>query len=79
MMRRPLVSVVMPTHNRRALLAAAIDSVLAQTLDDFELLTDLNGLNQRKDIDVAVVCCPWPQYRDLKFSPATKVLSTWQL
>ena len=38
MMHRPLVSVVMPTHNRRALLEAAIDSVLAQTLGDFELL-----------------------------------------
>jgi UDPglucose 6-dehydrogenase len=48
-------------------------------LKDFEFLTDLNGLSQRKDVDVAVVCCPWPQYRDLKFSPATKVLSTWQL
>lgn len=37
-MSRPLVSVVMPTFERRALLAAAIDSVRAQTLDDFELL-----------------------------------------
>jgi UDPglucose 6-dehydrogenase len=48
-------------------------------LKDFEMLTELNDLSGRKDIDVAVVCCPWPQYRDLKFSPATKVLSTWQL
>lgn len=37
-MTRPLVSVVMPTFNRRALLEASIDSVLSQTLDDFELL-----------------------------------------
>jgi glycosyltransferase involved in cell wall biosynthesis len=36
-MSRPLVSVVMPTYNRRALLEASIDSVLNQTLDDFEL------------------------------------------
>ena len=48
-------------------------------LKDFEVLTELNDLSDRKDIDVAVVCCPWPQYRDLKFSPATKVVSTWQL
>jgi UDPglucose 6-dehydrogenase len=47
-------------------------------LKDFEMLTDLNDLTDRKDIDVAVICCPWPQYRDLKFSPATKVVSTWQ-
>jgi UDPglucose 6-dehydrogenase len=48
-------------------------------LRDFEFLSDLNGLRERKDVDLAVVCCPWPQYRDLKFSSATKVLSTWQL
>jgi UDPglucose 6-dehydrogenase len=48
-------------------------------LREFEFLTDLNGLKERKDIDLAVVCCPWPQYRDVKFSPATKVLPTWQL
>src|ERR1700736_5308461 len=48
-------------------------------LKDFEFLKDLNGLSERKDVDLAVICCPWPQYRNLKFSPATKVLSTWQL
>lgn len=48
-------------------------------LKNFEFLEDLNELPNRKDIDVAVICCPWPQYGDLKFSSATKVLSTWQL
>lgn len=37
-MNQPLVSIVMPTYNRRALLETAIDSVMAQTLTDFELL-----------------------------------------
>jgi len=37
-MTTPLFTVVMPTYNRRALLEASIDSVLSQTLDDFELL-----------------------------------------
>jgi glycosyltransferase involved in cell wall biosynthesis len=34
----PRVSVVMPIYNGAAYLAAAIDSVLAQTLEDFELI-----------------------------------------
>lgn len=48
-------------------------------LKDFERLNDLSNLDERNDIGLAVICCPWPGYRDLKFSPATKVLSTWQL
>ena len=46
---------------------------------EFEFLKDLDDLSKRQDVDLAVVCCPWPQYRDVKFSPATKVLQTWQL
>jgi glycosyltransferase involved in cell wall biosynthesis len=34
----PLVSVVMPTHNRRTLLPASVESVRRQTLDDWELV-----------------------------------------
>jgi len=48
-------------------------------LKDFEALDDVNRLKDRNDIQLAVICCPWPQYRNLQFSPATKVLSTWQL
>jgi UDPglucose 6-dehydrogenase len=57
--------------------AATVDN--NPVLHDFEFLSDLNGLRERKDVDLAVVCCPWPQYRDLKFSLGTRVLSTWQL
>jgi UDPglucose 6-dehydrogenase len=48
-------------------------------LHEFEFLADVNDLSKRQDVDLAVVCCPWPQYRDVKFSSATKVLATWQL
>jgi len=48
-------------------------------LREFEFVSDLNGLAKRDDVDLAVVCCPWPQYRGVKFSSATKVLATWQL
>src|ERR1700730_17754232 len=48
-------------------------------LHEFEFLTDLSGLEKRKDVDLAVICCPWPQYRSLKFSSGTRLLPTWQL
>lgn len=35
---RPTVSVVMPTYNRAGLLPRAIESILAQTYDDFEFI-----------------------------------------
>jgi glycosyltransferase involved in cell wall biosynthesis len=38
MTRSPLVSVVVPTHNRRHLIGRAIRSVLNQTLDEWELI-----------------------------------------
>jgi UDPglucose 6-dehydrogenase len=46
---------------------------------EFEFLKDLDGLSKRDDVDLAVICCPWPQYRSLKFSSATKILPTWQV
>lgn len=44
----PLVSVIVPTFNRPELLCRAIDSVLAQTLQDFEIIVVNDG-----GIDVA--------------------------
>jgi hypothetical protein len=39
----PVVSVVMPVHNGERFLAAAIDSILAQTFTDFELIAVDDG------------------------------------
>src|ERR1043166_6207540 len=36
-------------------------------LKDFESLSDLSSWSKRDDVDVAVICCPWPQYREVKF------------
>jgi GT2 family glycosyltransferase len=36
--RAPLVSVIVPTHDRPALLRTALESILAQTLRDFEII-----------------------------------------
>jgi len=39
----PKVSIVVPTHNRPDMLQEAVDSALAQTFQDFEIIVVLNG------------------------------------
>ena len=39
----PQVSVIIPTYNRRAMLLEAIDSVLAQSVREFELIVIDDG------------------------------------
>ena len=46
-------------------------------LHEFEMIGDIASLKDRSDIKLAVVCCPWPQYRALKFSAGTEVLDCW--
>ena len=48
-------------------------------LAEFEMISNLASLTKRNDIDLAVICCPWPQYAGLKLSAQTKLLPTWQL
>jgi UDPglucose 6-dehydrogenase len=48
-------------------------------LHEFEIVTDLNGLEKRQNIDLGVICCPWPQYRTLKLPESAKILPTWKL
>ena len=50
----------------------------APSVHEFEHLSDIAEL-ARLNIKLAVICCPWPQYRQVKFGPGTKVLSPWKL
>jgi len=49
------------------------------TLLEFEFVKDLESVSKRDDVDLAVICCPWPQYRSLKLPSTAKVLQTWSV
>lgn len=51
----------------------------APSVNEFEHLEDPAVLQRRDDIKLAVICCPWPQYRAIKLAPGTKVFTPWKL
>lgn len=51
----------------------------APSVHEFEHLDDPAVLQKRPDIKVAVICCPWPQYRQVKFAAETRVFTPWKL
>jgi len=52
---------------------------IAPSVHEFDYLNDPAVLQDRPEVKLAVICCPWPQYRSVKFAPNTKVLSPWKL
>jgi glycosyltransferase involved in cell wall biosynthesis len=63
--RAPLVSVVIPTYNRGYCVAACIDSVLAQTLGDFEIIVVDDASNDDTGARVAAIGDPRITYAAL--------------
>jgi UDPglucose 6-dehydrogenase len=53
--------------------------VNSPALHEFEVLSDVDSLAARGDVKVAVLCCPWPQYRDVRFAPGTAVVAPWKI
>ena len=51
----------------------------APALHEFECLGSLADLKERSEVKLAVICCPWPQYRDLKLGPTTQLFNPWKL
>ncbi len=51
----------------------------APSLHEFEYLSDPVSLQERTDVKLVLICCPWPQYRSLKFAPGTKLFTPWKL
>jgi UDPglucose 6-dehydrogenase len=52
---------------------------LAPSVHEFEHIPDPATLEKREDVRLAVICCPWPQYKTVKFAKGTKVYSPWQI
>jgi UDPglucose 6-dehydrogenase len=48
-------------------------------LHEFEVIEDLRLLAQRPDLKLAVICCPWPQYKDLQLPAGARLLAAWKL
>jgi UDPglucose 6-dehydrogenase len=51
----------------------------APSLHEFELISNWEEFKKNPGVKLAVICCPWPQYRDLAPSAGTRVLTPWQL
>jgi UDPglucose 6-dehydrogenase len=51
----------------------------AADLREFELISNWEQFKENPHVNLAVVCCPWPQYRDLAPRNGTRVFSPWQL
>jgi UDPglucose 6-dehydrogenase len=49
------------------------------SLHEFEVIENIAALASRNEIKLAVICCPWPQYKEVKFAPGTQVFAAWQL
>ena len=63
---RPLVSVVLPTHNRVDLLAGAVESVLAQTERRFELIVVDDGSRDATPEYLAALTSREPRTRSIR-------------
>lgn len=51
----------------------------APSLHEFELIRDWETFKSNPGVKLAVICCPWPQYRDLAPAGGTSVFTPWQL
>jgi UDPglucose 6-dehydrogenase len=49
------------------------------SLFEFEVLENPEALQNRAQVKVAVLCCPWPQYSALKVHPNTRLLAFWKV
>jgi UDPglucose 6-dehydrogenase len=51
----------------------------APSLHEFELISNWEEFKNNPGVKLAVICCPWPQYRDLAPTARTRVFTPWRL
>jgi UDPglucose 6-dehydrogenase len=51
----------------------------APSLHEFELISNWEEFKNSPGVDLAVICCPWLQYRDLAPTAGTRVFTPWQI
>ncbi len=51
----------------------------APSLHEFERISDWEEFKNNPGVTLAVICCPWPQYRELGPRNGTRVFTPWQL
>ena len=49
------------------------------SLHEFEQISDWEEFKANPGVGLAVICCPWPQYRDLAETAGTRVFTPWHL
>jgi UDPglucose 6-dehydrogenase len=49
------------------------------SLREFELISNWEEFKANPAVSLAVICCPWPQYRELVPTAETKVFTPWHL
>lgn len=65
-LNKPLVSIILPVHNRRHLVQRAIVSVEAQTMHDWELLILDDDSRDGLELDILPLVAERPNFRYLK-------------
>jgi UDPglucose 6-dehydrogenase len=51
----------------------------APSLHEFETISNWEEFKSSPGVKLAVICCPWPQYRNLASNTGIKVFTPWQL
>lgn len=76
-MSAPLVSILIPTHERPDYLREALDSALAQTLGDFEVIISDNGASEASLEALREVVAADPRVRHLRCPERNHYLDNW--